>query len=101
MHHLQAYLANIDMVIKAQFICDPTLLDIKIPEMFVMACTFAPHITSASMQSYLKKTNQPHRPLVLWVDQMLGQLSILLTHPLCHTKNASLITQQHCHQKFH
>ena len=49
------------------------------------------HITTASMRSYLKKTNQPHRQLVLWVDQMLDQLSNLLMHPLWHTKNASLV----------
>ena len=92
-HHLRAYLANICAVIEAQFICDLTLLDIKTPAMFVVARTFALHITSASMRSYLKKTNQPHRPLVLWVVQMLDQLSILLTHPLRHTKNASLVAQ--------
>ena len=40
-----------------------------------------------------QKINQPHRPLVLWVVQMLDQLSILLTHPLGHTKNASLMAQ--------
>ena len=90
-HHLRAYLANICAVIEAQFVCDLTLLDIKTPAMFVVARTFALHITSASMRSYLKKTNQPHRPLVLWVVQMIDQLSILLTHPLRHTKNASLV----------
>ncbi len=64
-HHLWVYLANICAVIKAQFTCDLTLLDIKMPAMFVVACIFALHITSASMRSYLKKTNQPHKPLVL------------------------------------
>jgi hypothetical protein len=91
MHHLRAYLANICTVIEAQFTCNLTLLNIKTPAMFVMACTFALHITSTSLRSYLKKTNQPHRPLVLWVVQMIDQLSILLTHPFRHTKNASLI----------
>ncbi len=92
-HHLRAYLANICVVIEAQFTCDLSLLDIKTPAMFVVAHTFALHITLASMRSYLKKTNQPYRPLVLWVVQMLDQLSILFTHPLQHTKNASLVAQ--------
>ena len=37
-----------------------------------------------SMQAYLKKSNRPHKPLILWTIQMLNQLSILLTHPVCH-----------------
>ena len=44
-HHLWAYLANICTVIEAQFTCDLTLLDIKTPAMFVVAHTFALHIT--------------------------------------------------------
>ncbi|KAL3803843.1 hypothetical protein HJC23_004005 [Cyclotella cryptica] len=38
-----------------------------------------------------EKSNQPHKPLVLWAVQMLDQLSILLTHPLRHTKNTYLL----------
>jgi hypothetical protein len=33
------------------------------------------------------KSNHPHKPLVLWIVQMIDQLSILLTHLLQHTKN--------------
>jgi hypothetical protein len=43
------------------------------------------------MRSYLKKTNRPHKPLVLWSVQMLDQLSILLTHPLRYAKNTFLV----------
>jgi hypothetical protein len=59
--------------------------------MFIVACTFTLHLSSASMRSYLKKSNRPHKPLILWTVQMLDQLSILLTHPLCHAKNAFLV----------
>jgi hypothetical protein len=44
------------------------------------------------MRASLKKSNRPHKPLVLWSVQMLDQLSILLTHPLRHTKNLYLLT---------
>jgi hypothetical protein len=91
-YHLCAYLANICAVIKAQFICDLSLKDIHTPTMFVVAPTLALHLSSASMRSYLKKTNRPHKPLVLWTVQMRGQLSILLTHPLCYAKNTFLVT---------
>jgi hypothetical protein len=47
-HNLRAYLANICAVIEAQFICDMSLKDIH---------TFALHLSSASMRSYLKKSN--------------------------------------------
>jgi hypothetical protein len=90
-HNLRAYLANICAVIKAQFVCNMSLKDIHTPTMFVVARTFALHLSSASMRSYLKKSNQPHKPLVLWMVQMLDQLSILLTHPLRHAKNAFLV----------
>jgi hypothetical protein len=40
---------------------------------------------------YLKKSSHPHKLLVLWVVQMVNQLSILLTHTLHHTKNAFLL----------
>jgi hypothetical protein len=43
------------------------------------------------MRSYLKKSNRTHKPLVLWMVQMLDQLSILLTHLLRHAKNAFLV----------
>jgi hypothetical protein len=92
MHHLRAYLANICAVIEAQFVCDLSLKDIHTPAMFVVARTFALHLSSASMRSYLKKTNQPHKPLVLWTVQMLDPLSILLTHLLRYAKNAFLVT---------
>ena len=78
MHHLRAYLANIRAVIEAQFVCDLSLKDIHTPAMFVVVRTFALHLLSASMRSYLKNTNRPHKPLVLWTVQMLDQLSILL-----------------------
>jgi hypothetical protein len=91
MHHLCAYLTNICAIIEAQFVCDMSLKDIHTPAMFVVARTFALHLSSASMRSYLKKSNRPHKPLVLWMVQMLDQLSILLTHPLCHAKNAFII----------
>ena len=91
-HNLRAYLANICAVIEAQFVCDLSLKDIHTPAMFVVARTFALHLSSASMRSYLKKTNRPHKPLVLWTVQMLDQLSILLTHPLRYAKNAFLVT---------
>jgi hypothetical protein len=92
MHHLRAYLANICAIIKAQFVCDMSLKDSHTPAMFVVARTFALHLSSASMRSYLKKTNQPHKPLVLWAVQMLDQLSILLTNPLHYAKSAFLVT---------
>jgi hypothetical protein len=91
MHHLRAYLANICAIIEAKFVWDLSLKDIRTPAMFVVARTFALHLSLASMRSYLKKSNQPHKPLVLWMVQMLDQLSILLTHPLCHAKNPLLI----------
>jgi len=47
----------------------------------------------ANICAVIEATNQPHRPLILWVVQMLDQLSILLTHPFRHTKNASLVAQ--------
>jgi hypothetical protein len=43
------------------------------------------------MRVYHKKSNRPHKPLVLWTVQMLDQLSILLTHQLCQTKNTYLL----------
>jgi hypothetical protein len=91
-HHLCAYLANICAIIKAQFVCNLSLKDIHTPVMFVMARTFALHLLSASMRFYLKKTNRPHKPLVLWTVQMLDQLSILLPHPLHYPKNTFLVT---------
>jgi hypothetical protein len=97
-HHLRAYLANICAIIEAQFVCDLSLADIHTPAMFVVACTFALHLSSASMQAYLKKSNRPHKPLVLWTVQMLDQLSILLTHPLRHTKNTFLLTSGKLHE---
>jgi hypothetical protein len=48
-YHLRAYLANICAVIEAQFVCDLSLKDIHTPAMFVVACTFALHLSSASM----------------------------------------------------
>ena len=91
-YHLRAYLANICAVIEAQFVCDLSLKDIHTPAMFVVARTFALYLSSASMRASLKKSNRPHKPLVLWTVQMLDQLSILLTHPLRHTKNAYLLS---------
>jgi len=91
-YHLRAYLANICAVIEAQFVCDLSLKDIHTPAMFVVARTFALHLSSASMRASLKKSNRPHKPLVLWTVQMLDQLSILLTHPLRHTKNVYLLS---------
>ena len=61
--------------------------------MFVIAHTIAMHITSSSMQAYIKKSNHPHKPLVLWVLQMINQLSILLAHPFRHTRNTFLVAQ--------
>ena len=43
------------------------------------------------MRLYLKKSNQPQKPLILWVILMIDKLSILLTHPLYHTKNLFLV----------
>lgn len=34
---------------------------------------------------------------MLWVIQMVDQLSILLTHPLCYTKNTFLIANDRAH----
>jgi hypothetical protein len=90
-HHLCAYIANVCAVIEAQFVCDLSLKDIHTPAMFVVARTFALHLSSPSMRAYLKKSNRPHKPLVLWTVQMLDQLSILLTYPLRHTKNTFLL----------
>jgi hypothetical protein len=105
MHHLHAYLTNICAVIEAQFVCDLSLADIHTPAMFAVACTFALHLSSASMWAYLKKSNRPHKPLFLWTVQMLDQLSILLTHPFHHTKNIFLLTSGELHEiatdKFH
>jgi len=104
-HHLRAYLANICVVIQAQFVCDLSLADIHTPAMFVIARTFALHLSSTSMRVYLKKSNRPHKPLVLWTIEMLDQLSILLTHPLRHTKNTFLLASGKLHEitsdKFH
>jgi hypothetical protein len=104
-HHLCAYLVNICTVIGAQFVCDLSLADIHTPAMFVVARMFALHLSSASMRGYLKKSNHPHKPLVLWTIQMLNQLSILLTHPLCHSKNTFLLASGKLHKitsdKFH
>ena len=90
-YHLRAYLANVCSVIEAQFNCDLTLKDARTPAMFVVARSFALHLSSPSMRSCLKKSNRPHKPLVLWTVQMIDQLSILLTHPLRHTKNTFLV----------
>jgi 2-iminoacetate synthase ThiH len=48
-HNLCAYLANICAIIKAQFMCDLTLKDIHTPAMFIMARTFALHLSSVTM----------------------------------------------------
>jgi hypothetical protein len=50
------------------------------------------------MRSYLKKSFHPYKPLVLWVVQMIDQLSILLTHPLHHTNNAFLLANDRLHE---
>ena len=50
------------------------------------------------MQAYLKKSNRPHKPLVLWTVQMLDQVSILITHPLYHTKNTFLLASGKPHE---
>jgi hypothetical protein len=50
------------------------------------------------MQAHLKKSSRPHKPLVLWTVQMLNQLSILITHPLRHTKNTFLLTSGKIHE---
>ena len=44
-HHLSAYIANICAVIEAQFVCDLSLKDIHTPAMFVVARTFALHLS--------------------------------------------------------
>ena len=93
-HHLGAYLANICAILKAQLVCDMLLKDIHTPAIFVVARIFALHLLSASMRYYLKKSNRPHKPLVLWTVQMLEQLSILLTHPLLYAKNAFLVANE-------
>jgi hypothetical protein len=89
-NHLWAYPVNICTVIEAHFVCNLSLQDNHTPAMLVMACTFTLHLSLASMRTYLKKSNHPHKPLVLWGIQMLDQLSILLTHPLCHTNNTMI-----------
>jgi hypothetical protein len=93
MHHLHAYLENVYTVIKAQFICNLSLKDIHMPAMFIVVHTFALLLSLALVQAYLKRSNRPHKPLVLWTVQMLDQLSILLTHLLWHTKNTYLLTK--------
>jgi hypothetical protein len=97
-NHLRAYLANICPVIEAQFVCDLALIDIHTPAMFVVARTLALHLSSASMRAHLKKSNRPHKPLVLWTVQMLNELSILITHPLRHTKNIFLLASGKIHE---
>jgi hypothetical protein len=86
-------------------VCDLTLKDINTTTIFIVACTLALHLSSASMHAYLKKSNHPHKPLVLWVVQMLNQLSILLMHLLCHTKNTFLLANDRLNEiatdKFH
>ena len=96
-NHLCTYLANICAFIEAQFVCDLALVDIHTPAMFVVARTLTLHLSSASMQAHLKKSNRPHKPLVLWTVQMLDQLSILITHPLRHTKNTFLLASGKIH----
>lgn len=39
-----------------------------------------------------KKSRLPDKPLIIGVVHMVNQLSMLLTHPLCHTKNGYLST---------
>ena len=72
--------------------CDLFLQDIHTPAMFLVAHTFTLRLSSALIRAYLKKSNCPRKPLVLWGVQMIHQLSILLTHPLPHTKNAFLLS---------
>jgi hypothetical protein len=97
-NHLRAYLANICAVIETQFACDLALVDIHTPAMFIVARTIALHLSSSSMRAHLKKSNRPHKPLVLWTVQMLDQLSILITHPLRHTKNTFLLASGKLHE---
>jgi hypothetical protein len=92
MHHLCSYLGSICAVLEVQFVCDMSLKDIHTPTIFVMAHTFALQLWSSSMRLYIKKSNRPHKPLILWMVQMLDQLSILLTHPRHYAKNAFLVT---------
>jgi hypothetical protein len=66
--------------------------------MFVVTRTLALHLSSASMRANLKKSNHPHKPLVLWTVHMLDQLSILITHPLQHTKNTFLLASGKIHE---
>ena len=68
MHNL-CNLVNICTIIEAQFVCDRSLKDIHTLAMFVVAHTFALHLSSTLMQAYLKKSNRPHKPLVLWTVQ--------------------------------
>ena len=75
-------------VSEAQFVCNITLQDIHTPAMFVDVHTFALYLLLASMHSCLKKVAAHTR--LLWVLQMVDQLSILLTYPLHHTKNVFL-----------
>jgi hypothetical protein len=73
--------------------------------MFIVTRTFALHLSSTSIWAYLKKSKRPHKLLTLWTVQMLDQLSILLTHPLRHTKNTFLLASGKLHEiatdKFH
>jgi hypothetical protein len=71
MHNLCAYLVNICTIIEAQFVCYLAIKNIHIPAMFVVAHTFTIHLSSASMHTYHKKRNCSHKPLILWVVQML------------------------------
>ena len=47
------------------------------------------------MHQYFKMSGRSHTELVLWVVQMIDQLSLLCTHPLCQLKNLHLMSLGH------
>ncbi len=91
-HLTRVYLANICSILGATFQCDLTLKDTTTPLMYVIARGFAIQLSSASMRRYFKMSGRSHTELVLWIVQMVDQLSLLCTHPLRQLKNLHLMS---------
>lgn len=94
-HLARVYLANICSILAATFQCDPTLRDSSTPLMYIIARGFAIQLSSTSMRRYFKMSGRSHTELILWVVQMIDQLSLLCTHPLRQLKNLHLMSSGH------
>ena len=63
--------------------------------MYIIARGFAIQLSSTSMRRYFKMSGRSHTELILWVVQMIDQLSLLCTHPLRQLKNLHLMSSGH------